>query len=117
MEPENAGKVIGEEKPKQKQLRWAAIAVVIIIMFEALAIWNFYFRPRPIELASVKKMAFPLPDKPSIAVFPFNNMSGDSEQEYLADGVTENIITALSRNQRMFVIARNSMFTYKGGDK
>jgi TolB-like protein len=56
----------------------------------------------------------PLPDKPSIAVLPFANMSGDPEQEYFADGMVEEIITALSRIRWLFVIARNSTFTYKG---
>jgi adenylate cyclase len=61
-----------------------------------------------------KGMPLPLPDKPSIAVLPFQNMSGDPEQEYFADGMVEEIITALSRNKRLFVIARNSSFTFKG---
>jgi adenylate cyclase len=56
----------------------------------------------------------PLPDKPSIVVLPFQNMSGDSEQEYFADGMVEEITTALSRSRWLFVIARNSAFTYKG---
>jgi adenylate cyclase len=56
----------------------------------------------------------PLPDKPSIAVLPFENMSGDPEQEYFADGIVEEIITALSRFKSLFVIARNSSFTFKG---
>jgi adenylate cyclase len=56
----------------------------------------------------------PLPDKPSIAVLPFQNMSGDPEQEYFADGMVEEIITALSRNKQLFVIARNSSFMFKG---
>src|SRR3989442_2631848 len=55
-----------------------------------------------------------LPNKPSIAVLPFQNMSGDPEQEYFADGIVEEIITALSRFRQLFVIARNSSFTYKG---
>ena len=59
-------------------------------------------------------LALPLPDKPSIAVLPFQNMSGDPEQEYFADGIVEDIITALSRFKSLFVIARNSSFTYKG---
>jgi hypothetical protein len=58
--------------------------------------------------------ALPLPDKPSIAVLPFANMSGDPEQEYFADGTVEEIITALSRIRWLFVIARNSSLTYKG---
>src|ERR1700759_4688336 len=58
--------------------------------------------------------ALPLPDKPSIAVLPFANMSADPEQEYFADGIAEDVITALSRYPSLFVIARNSCFTYKG---
>src|SRR5215469_12867152 len=71
------------------------------------------------DLASKNPSAFapsalPLPDKPSIAVLPFQNMSGDPEQDYFADGMVEEIITALSRIRWLFVIARNSSFTYKG---
>src|SRR5689334_21093321 len=55
-----------------------------------------------------------LPEKPSIAVLPFQNMSGDPEQEYFADGITEDIITELARNRGLFVIARNSSFVFKG---
>jgi TolB-like protein/class 3 adenylate cyclase len=64
--------------------------------------------------ATNEPKALPLPDKPSIAVLPFQNMSGDPEQEYFADGMVEDIITALSRFKSLFVIARNSSFTYKG---
>ena len=64
--------------------------------------------------ARVGAEPLPLPDKPSIAVLPFANMSGDPEQEYFADGMVEEIITALSRIRWLFVIARNSTFTYKG---
>jgi adenylate cyclase len=66
------------------------------------------------KLAPEKQAALPIPDKPSIAVLPFNNMSGDSEQEYFSDGITEDIITALSRSPWLFVIARNSSFAYRG---
>jgi TolB-like protein/cytochrome c-type biogenesis protein CcmH/NrfG len=59
-------------------------------------------------------MEFPIPDKPSIAVLPFANLSGDPDQEYFSDGLTEEIITALSNVPKLFVIARNSVFTYKG---
>src|SRR5438105_2178782 len=65
-------------------------------------------------VSSVPAAALPLPDKPSIAVLPFQNMSGDPEQEYFVDGMVEEIITALSRIRWLFVIARNSSFTYKG---
>jgi adenylate cyclase len=57
---------------------------------------------------------WPLPDKPSIAVLPFNKMSGDPGQEYFSDGISEDLTTALSRFDGLFVIARNSAFTYKG---
>jgi len=72
--------------------------------------------PSAVQSASAvgQPQALPLPDKPSIAVLPFQNMSGDPEQEYFADGIVEDIITALSRFKSLFVIARNSSFTYKG---
>jgi adenylate cyclase len=66
------------------------------------------------EQPTTPPTALPLPDKPSIAVLPFANMSGDPEQEYFADGMVEEIVTALSRIRWFFVIARNSTFTYKG---
>ena len=67
------------------------------------------------ERAAAPTEALALPDKPSIAVLPFTNMSGDSEQEYFSDGITEDIITALSHVRWLFVISSNSSFTYKGG--
>ena len=111
MDPEAAGKVIGEKRPISRQWRWAAVALFVVV--GALAIWNFYLRP-PFEPASVEQMAYPLPDKPSIAVLPFNNMSEDPKQEYFSDGITEEIITSLSKTDQLFVIARNSTFIYKG---
>jgi TolB-like protein/class 3 adenylate cyclase len=93
-----------------------AIAVIVILLVGVLALWQFVLRPPPpsVEKADPKKMAYPLPDRPSIAVLPFANMSDDSKQEYLADGMTESIISALSQVPNLFVIARNSTFTYKG---
>lgn len=67
-----------------------------------------------LPLANVPDIDLSLPDKPSIAVMPFTNMSGDPEQEYFTDGITEDIITELSRFHELFVIARNSTFSYKG---
>ena len=72
------------------------------------------FRVRLESPEGATRPALALPDKPSIAVLPFQNLSGDPEQEYFADGVVEEIITALSRFRQLFVIARNSSFTYKG---
>ena len=97
---------------RRKSIVAGGVAVALLVI--AALIWNFYFRPPPIEPASVEKMAFPLPEKPSIAVLPFKNISGDSEQEFLADGITESLIGAISRVSGLFVIASNSVFTYKG---
>jgi adenylate cyclase len=115
-EPEDVGKVIGEKMAPLKQ-RWKlALAAVVFVIIGAIGVtlWNTYFRPLSVEVASVEKMAFPLPDKPSIAVLPFDNLSGDPKQEYFSDGLTEEIISALSSVPKLFVIARNSTFTYKG---
>jgi adenylate cyclase len=111
MEPEAVGKIIGE---KRKTKRWMTVAAAVAILV-GLAGWYLYLeQSKRVEPASVEKMANPLPDKPSIAVLPFDNMSGDAEQEYFSDGLSEEIITALSKTSKLFVIARNSSFTYKG---
>jgi adenylate cyclase len=70
--------------------------------------------PAKTMAAPARSGTLPLPDKPSIAVLPFTNMSGDTEHEYFADGIAEDIITGLSRLRWLFVIARNSSFAYKG---
>jgi adenylate cyclase len=88
------------------------IAAVLVVI--AALIWNFYFSRPPMEVASKERIAYPLPDKPSIAVLPFVNMSEDPKQEFFSDGITEEIINALFKVPRLFVIARNSTFTYKG---
>jgi len=115
--PEHAGRVIGEKTAAGKKWRRLAYAAVVclIVVAGGLTAWNIYLqKSKRVNPAAIDKMAFPLPDKPSIAVLPFDNMSGDPGQEYIADGFSENIITALSNNPYMFVIARNSTFTYKG---
>jgi adenylate cyclase len=114
MEPEAAGKVIGEQEPKQTRWGWKALAAVaVLVLVVGGLVWNFYGRTPKIEPASKEKMAYPLPDKPSIAVLPFDNMSGDPKEDYFSDGLTEQIITNLSKVQRLFVISRNSTFVYK----
>ena len=109
LEPEDAGKIIGEKKSRLGQRKYTAVAAMLILLAGAFSIWIYYFRPQVKENAATA-----LPEKPSIAVLPFDNLSGDPDQDYLADGITENIITALSKIPEMFVIARNSVFTYKG---
>ena len=91
----------------------AAAGVMVLVALAAVIIWWRPWAPS-VEPASVERMAFPLPDKPSIAVLPFTNMSGDPEQEYFADGITEDITTGLSKFGLFFVISRNSTFAYKG---
>ncbi|MHC4791720.1 MAG: tetratricopeptide repeat protein [Planctomycetota bacterium] len=112
-----AHRVIRAKKAMGRKIRKAALALaaVMVIAVGAIVIWNIYLRPSTpsIEAASVERMAFPLPDKPSIAVLPFVNMSEDAKQEYFSDGITEDLITDLSKISGLFVIARNSVFTYK----
>ena len=106
----------GEEAklPKQqKSAKWkfAAAAVVLALLAGGGAWW---WQQPDFEPADPAKMAYALPEKPSIAVLPFDNYSGDKEQEYFADGMVEDLITDLSKVSGLFVIARTSSFTYKG---
>ena len=112
--PEAAAPVVKEKKAMLRKWQWVALAVVVILILGAVAVWHFYFRPPPIEPASIEKMAFPLPDKPSIAVLPLKNISDDPKQEFFVDGMTDDLITDLSKISGLFVIASNSVFTYKG---
>jgi len=118
MDPESVGKVIGERRVEPKRgLRIAIAAVIALLLVVGGAVlWKSYqtIVSPPVEVASVEKMAFPLPEKPSLAVLPFDNLSGDASQDYFSDGITETIITALSNVSNLFVIARKSTFTYKG---
>ncbi len=89
-----------------------AAAVVLLVVAGGLAWWRPW-QPE-LEAASLERMAYPLPDKPSIAVLPFDNLSDDPQQDHLADGLTEDLITALSKVPQLFVIARTSVRGYKG---
>lgn len=92
-------------------LRWLLLAAGLTLVVGDIA-WR---RTRPASTAEpTPAAALALPDKPSIAVLAFTNMSGDPDQEYFSDGIAEDIITALSHVRWLFVIARNSSFTYKG---
>jgi len=106
-----------EKKPAQRRFPKAALVIIAVVVIAGLvALYHFVLRPSlfKTEVASKEKMVFPLPDYPSIAVLPFVNMSGDPKQEFFCDGISESIITALSKVPRLLVIARNSTFTYKG---
>jgi len=100
-----------------------AVVVVALLCIGSVVIWNYISRPgtSPVEVSAPEKTVAPveksepsLSEKPSIAVLPFENMSGDPEQGYFSDGMTEEIINLLSKSPQLFVIARNSTFTYKG---
>lgn len=110
-----AHRVIKAKRAVSRTWRNVLVATVaIVVVGAAAAVWQFYFRSPAMEVASVEKMAFPLPDMPSIAVLPFDNMSEDPNQEYFSDGLSDQIISSISKIPHLFVIARNSTFTYKG---
>jgi len=115
LDSKDAGKLIGE-KPKSSVGKWVWPTIVVAAIIITSILWQVYQKMTAPEFepASIEKMAFPLPDNPSIAVLPFDNLSGNPADESIADGLSESIITALSKTPKMFVIARNSTFTYKG---
>jgi TolB-like protein/class 3 adenylate cyclase len=109
LDPAAAGTMVAAVKTPVRTWRRPALAVaalLTVIAAGAVAWWHPWQLPFKPDL--------PLPDKPSIAVLPFTNMSGDPQQEYFADGMTDDLITGLSQISGLFVIARNSTFTYKG---
>jgi len=112
--------VAGKERTAQRSQKSKRLiimgAVAGLVVAIGVGIWHLYLRekPAPVEKASVEKMAYSLPEKPSIAVMPFVNMSGDQQQDVFSNGLTEDLITTLSKVPNLFVIARNSTFTYKG---
>ena len=98
--------------------KWPVLSTMIglVLVAATFAVWKINLFTPEVEVASIAKMAYPLPEKPSIAVLPFLNMSDDPKQDYFSDGLTEEIITGLSKFPHIFVISRSSMFTYKGKD-
>ena len=118
-EPVRVYRVLGEPEPTGPgpritrivgRLAWRRatllLGLVLLVAAGGAAVWSLYSRWRP--------PGFELPDRPSVAVLPFENMSGDAGQEYFGDGITEDLITGLSKLSGLFVIARNSVFAYKG---
>jgi len=119
MDPRVTVKAKAKVKPKEGARRRPMIiglVVVLLMAVGAAALWQFGFTPvsPPVEKASQQQMAFPLPDKPSIAVMPFLNMTGEKNQDSFCDGLSESLIMALSKVPYLFVIARDSTFRYKG---
>ena len=118
LEPDPKWKMIGKFWSRMKQWQKVALTIGIALLQVGggLVVKKYFDRPPspPVATASVQKAALPIPDKPSIAVLPFENMTGDPKQEYFTDGFTEQIITSLSKIPALFVISRNSTFTYKG---
>jgi adenylate cyclase len=119
MEPRVTVRDQAQAKPKAGVRRrpvFAAVLGILVLAAGAAVFWHFarLTAPPPVEKASRQRMAFPLPDKPSIAVMPFVNMTGEQNQEFFCDGLSEGLITALSKLPQLFVIARDSTFVYKG---
>ncbi len=99
--------------PEWRRKKVLAVALAALVVIIGAAIWNLYSRPPAIESDSNERIAYPLPDKPSIAVLPFDNLSGDPEQGYFSDGLSEEIINALVRWPSVVVIPKSSSFIYK----
>ncbi|MGO8760546.1 MAG: adenylate/guanylate cyclase domain-containing protein [Desulfobaccales bacterium] len=119
MDPRVTVKPPAQVKPKERarrRYRFIALVSVFIIAAGTAVIWRFVFPPAEpkVEKASKQRMALPLPDKPSIAVMPFLNLTGEQSQDFFCDGLSESLINALSRVPQLFVIARESTFRYKG---
>lgn len=114
LDPGAAGTVVDVSKSSGSGRKWVVLALGMIV---AVAAGAWYYLTKPdFELAYVEKMANPLPDKPSVAVLPFSNLSAETDQAYFSDGITEDIITDLSKISGLFVVARNSSFKYKEQD-
>jgi adenylate cyclase len=117
LEPSEMAEGHKGKKFTSHRLRWVLLAfgAVLIVGFGAYSILNFFLHPSSSVLnVSEQTQEIKPPDKPSVAVLPFDNMSADPEQEYFSDGLTEDLITDLSKVSGLFVIARNSAFVYKG---
>lgn len=109
---------VKKDDPKHKRRVHLVMIGILIAFIVSMGVWRHRMEKKgekpPIIRLLEKHRALKLPDKPSIAVLPFTNMSGDKEQDYFSDGITEDLITDLSQISGLFVISRNSVFTYKG---
>ena len=116
IEPGTAVSRVGRRKQARRHWPVLAGAVVVLVAVAAAALWQTVLRPAPApeEVASKSATALPLPDRRSIAVLPFANMSGDEKQEYFSDGITDDLITDLAKISGLFVVTRNAVFRYKG---
>ncbi|MCH6563964.1 MAG: tetratricopeptide repeat protein, partial [Myxococcales bacterium] len=117
-QPEASARASAPPDKRPRRLRTALVATAALLLLLGLGLWASWPRPLGLVIDLVGLSGPPvnpaLPDKPSIVVLPFANMSGDPEQEYFADGITEELITDLAGVSELFVISRNSAFTYKG---
>lgn len=112
LEPSTAGAIVGVKRLRLNRTQSVilACALLLLVIAGTTVIWSNYFRPTPhVSESAIESRALP-----SIAVLPFKNLSGNPEQDYFSDGITEDIITDLSRFQSLFVIASSTVFTYKG---
>ena len=110
MDPKDAGRTVRIAKKRTARWQWLAAAAVVIPIIAGVGSW---LRSRDVKIEAPPANYLPLPDKPSIAVLPFTNMSNDPKQEYFADGITDDLITDLSKVSGLFIIARNSTAKYK----
>jgi adenylate cyclase len=111
--PDLVGDVLPRKKTKwPKKWVWVSASSILVLIVSAALIWNNYFRLP--DIGKTEKRPLELAEGPAIAVLPFVNTNGESENEYICDGITENIIAGLSRCPHLFVISSNSVFTYKG---
>jgi adenylate cyclase len=113
---ENLGETGLQAKTKKTRKVAFAGAAVLLVAIGATAVWQFALHkvPQPEEKIDLRKVAFAPPDKTSLAVLPFQNMTGDPQQEYFSDGMAEQLITGLSQTPDIYVTARTSSFAYKG---
>jgi TolB-like protein/class 3 adenylate cyclase/Flp pilus assembly protein TadD len=109
-----AHRVVQAKKSMRKKWLWVAVSTVLILLIGIIGLyWKYFYLPAPTDIDPENKMTFELPKGPSIAVLPFDNMTGDPDLEFFCDGITENIISTLSQLPDLLVIGRHSTFSYK----